>query len=161
MKNTAMKKSIMVFFLIVPLMFPAAAQEKKAASTTPELYHEIAAQDSMMFAAFNKQDMNAFKVYFSKELEWFQDNGGLIHYDTVMMNFDNNFFKKNLQLKRELIKSTLEVHPIKDYGAIETGSHRFKHFENGKEEIGTFKFLMIWKKENERWVIMRVVSYDH
>ena len=60
-----------------------------------------------------------------------------------------------------MVKGTLEVHPIKDYGAIETGSHQFKHFENGKEEIGIFKFLMIWKKETDGWKVSKVVSYDH
>jgi hypothetical protein len=33
--------------------------------------------------------------------------------------------------------------------------------ENGKEEIGTFKFLMIWQKKRQQWKISRVVSYDH
>ena len=33
------------------------------------------------------------------------------------------------------MKGTLEVHPIKDFGAIEIGTHQFRHIENGKEEI--------------------------
>jgi hypothetical protein len=57
--------------------------------------------------------------------------------------------------------ATLEVHPIKGYGAIEIGSHRFSHGENGKDVSGTFKFMMVWKEENGNWRISRVVSYDH
>jgi hypothetical protein len=53
------------------------------------------------------------------------------------------------------------VHPIEGYGAIEIGKHRFKHIENGKLEIGTFKFVMIWKNDNGNWRISRVISYDH
>ncbi len=136
------------------------AQEKKVAPTTIALYKEIAAMDSIIFAAFNSQDLAKFKSLFTKDLEWFQDNGGLIPYKTVFENF-NNTFKKPFKLTRELVPGTLEVHPIKDYGAIEIGVHQFRHIENGKEEIGTFKFLMIWQKKNDHWKIARVVSYDH
>ncbi len=150
-----------IFLLVTTLCCSSAfTQEKKVARTPPELFREIATQDSLMFAAFNTQNLAVFKTYFSPDLEWFQDNGGLIHYDTVFKNFENNFNKEN-KLTRTLLKKTLEVHPIKNYGAIETGSHQFRHIENGKEETGTFKFLMIWKKTGNKWQITRVVSYDH
>lgn len=138
----------------------ATAQEKKVAATSAALYKEIAVQDSMMFAAFNSQDMPVFKNFFSPDLEWYQDNGGLISYDTVFMNFANNF-SKEYKLTRTLEKSSFEVHPIKNYGAIEIGTHQFRHMENGREETGTFKFLMIWRQTNGKWQITRVVSYDH
>ena len=69
--------------------------------------------------------------------------------------------KKEFKLTRQLVHGTLEVHPLKDYGAIEIGTHQFRHIENGKEEVGTFKFLMIWQKKDNQWRISRVVSYDH
>jgi ketosteroid isomerase-like protein len=116
--------------------------------------------DSIMFAAFNKQDMKTFKPLFTEDLEWFQDNGGLIPYDTVFKNFET-IFRNEAKLTRQLVKGSLEVHPIKNYGAIEIGTHQFRHMENGKEEIGTFRFLMIWQKKDNQWRISRVVSYDH
>jgi len=137
-----------------------SAQEKKVAPTSLELYKEIEQADSIMFQAFNKQDMFTFKAMFTEDLEWFQDNGGLIPYKTVFENFGNTFRNEN-KLSRELVRGSMEVHPIKDYGAIQIGSHQFRHFENGKEEIGTFKFLMIWQNKDEQWRISRVVSYDH
>ncbi len=136
------------------------AQEKKVALTSDDLFREIASMDSILFDAFNTQKMDKFKPLFTEDLEWFQDNGGLIPYNVVFENFQNNFNKEN-KLTRRLLKESLEVHPIKDYGAIEIGIHQFRHIENGKEEIGTFKFLMIWKKDGKRWRISRVVSYDH
>ena len=81
-------------------------------------------------------------------------------YKTVFKNFENTF-KKEYKLTRELVKGSLEVYPIKNYGAIEIGEHQFKHIENGKEEIGTFKFVMIWKLENNLWKISRVISFGH
>ncbi len=140
--------------------FEITAQEKKVAKTSKELYNEIAHMDSVVFNAFNERDMAKFKPCFSEDLEWFQDNDGLVPYKTVFENFDNTFHKE-WKLKRQLVKGSLEVHPIKNYGAIEIGVHKFTHTENGKEETGTFKFLMIWQNKYGQWKITRVVSYDH
>ena len=154
-------KPLLYAFLISLLVtISVSAQEKKVAPTSLELYKEIERADSILFQAFNRQDMATFKAMFTKDLEWFQDNGGLIPYKTVFENFGNTFKNEN-KLSRVLVKESLEVHPLKDYGAIETGSHQFRHFENGKEEVGTFKFLMIWNKKDGNWKISRVVSYDH
>jgi len=158
--NKLIRPLILVLITTLPFANPIAAQEKKVAPTTQQLFNEIAYADSIMFAAFNTQNMKVFKPMFTTDLEWYQDNGGLIPYQTVFKNFGNTF-KKEFKLTRQLVKGSLEVHPLKDYGAIEVGSHQFRHMENGKEEIGTFKFLMIWKKTPTGWKISRVVSYDH
>ncbi len=136
------------------------AQEKKVAVTPQELYNEIALQDSIIFHYFNTQNFESFKAMFTKDLEWFQDNDGLISYEKVFENFKSTF-NKPFKLTRQLVSGSLEVHPIKNYGAIEIGVHQFKHVENGKEETGTFKFVMIWQKIDGLWKISRVISYDH
>jgi ketosteroid isomerase-like protein len=136
------------------------AQEKKVAPTTIELYSEIEQMDQVLFEAFNTKDLKKFKALFAEDLEWYQDNGGLLSYETVFKNFENMFIN-NPTLTRKLVKGSLEVHPIKDFGAIEIGIHEFRHIENGKEELGTFKFVMIWKKLNNQWKMSRVISYDH
>lgn len=142
------------------LAFSIQAQEKKVAPTSNQLYKTIRMQDSLLFAAFNAQNLALMKTFFSPTLEWFQDNGGLINYVTVFINF-TQMYTRPYKLTRTLNKGSLEVHPIKDYGAIEIGTHQFKHIENGKLEVGTFKFLMIWKETNGKWQITKVVSYDH
>ncbi len=154
-------KVIFITLLFINLMnLTLAAQGKNLPHTSSELYKEIELADSILFQAFNRQDMITFKAMFTEDLEWFQDNDGLIPYKTIFENFGNTFKNEN-KLSRVLVKGSLEVHPIKDYGAIQIGSHQFRHFENGKEEVGTFKFLMIWNKKDGNWKISRVVSYDH
>lgn len=64
-------------------------------------------------------------------------------------------------MRRELVKSSLEVYPIKNYGAIEVGVHIFYHIENGRQIQGKFKFTHVWKNENGEWKISRVISYGH
>lgn len=150
----------LVLLFTLSFITQAIAQEKKLAPTTQKLFNKIAHMDSVMFDAFNTQNMDKFKPLFTEDLEWYQDNGGLIPYKIVFENFENTF-KKEFKLTRQLVKSSLEVHPIKDYGAIEIGVHQFRHIENGKKEIGTFKFLMIWREKDGQWQISRVISYDH
>jgi Domain of unknown function (DUF4440) len=139
---------------------PCAAQEKKVAPTPQQLYNEIAMMDSVIFSYFNTQQLDKFKALFTEDLEWFQDNDGLIPRKKVFENFKATFIKP-WKLIRQLVPGSLEVHPLKGYGAIEVGMHEFRHIENGKEELGTFKFLMIWRKKDGLWKIARVVSYDH
>ncbi len=134
--------------------------EKKITVIEKQLFDKVAKLDSSLFAAYNSKNLDLMKTYFTKDLEWYQDNGGLIDFEKVFENF-NSIFNRDYDLKRNLIKESLEVHPIEGYGAIEIGKHQFKHIENGKLEIGTFKFLMIWKNDNGNWKISRVVSYDH
>ena len=153
------KTTYLTFLLILGLNL-TQAQDKKTAPTSQELYNQIIAMDTALFDAFNAKDMAKFKPLFDENLEWYQDNGGLLSYETVFSNFEKMFKNEN-RLTRQLVKGSLEIHPIKDFGAIETGVHQFRHIENGKEEIGTFKFMAIWKKVNNEWKITRMISYDH
>jgi ketosteroid isomerase-like protein len=116
--------------------------------------------DSLMFDAFNRQDIVKYKSCFSEDLEWFQDNGGFIPKRTVFENFENNFRKEN-KLTSELLKGSLEVHAVNGYGAIEISIHKFHHMENGVEITGLYKFLMIWKKKDGKWTVSRMISYDY
>jgi ketosteroid isomerase-like protein len=145
---------------MIMILGSAGAQEKKVAPTSKELFTTIAHMDSVLFNAYNNQDLRTFKSLFTEDLEWFQDNAGLVPAKTIFENVEANF-KKEHKLSRNLVEGSLEVHPIKDYGAIEIGVHKFRHIENGQEETATFKFLMIWKKAGNAWKISRVVSYDH
>ena len=153
----------MVLLLSIFIYSNALAQsqnERKVATTQIELFNKVANLDSSLFAAYNSKNLNLMKTYFTKDVEWYQDNGGLIDFEKVFSNFQS-IFNRDYDLKRNLIRESLEVHPIEGYGAIEIGKHQFKHIENGKLEIGTFKFVMIWKNDNGNWKISRVISYDH
>ena len=156
-------KNLILLLLTISIYSTVIAQnqnESKVATTQIELFNKVAQLDSSLFAAYNSKKLDLMKTYFTNDLEWYQDNGGLIGFEKVFENF-NSIFNRDYDLKRSLIKESLEVHLIKGYGAIEIGMHQFKHIENGKLEIGTFKFLMIWKNDNGNWKISRVVSYDH
>ena len=133
---------------------------KKYIPVSKELYDTIAHMDSVLFDAFNNQDLNKQKTIFSTDVEFYHDKGGLTNYNQLIEN-TQRLFNQNSGLRRTLIQGSLEVYPIKDYGAIEVGIHRFCHQENGKDDCGTFKFLHIWQKKDGIWKLTRVISYDH
>jgi hypothetical protein len=64
------------------------------------------------------------------------------------------------KFSRELVPGTLRVHPIKDFGAIAQGTHRFCQFASGVCE-GEADFVIIWRRTGESWVITRVLSFGH
>jgi ketosteroid isomerase-like protein len=118
--------------------------------------------DSVLFYAFNTCDVNTSKSLFTEDLEFYHDAGGLTNYNQNVNSILQRC-KNATKMRRELVKGSLEVFPIKDFGAIQIGSHRFYYTEKGQEEKldGTFKFVHIWKNTNGEWKISRVVSYDH
>ena len=154
-----MKKAIFgtkIFFLqlFLTLSTGVFAQSDKV------LYNEIAHMDSVLFNAYNTQDIETIKKLFTDDLEFYHDKGGLSFYNQNIEAFKNHF-ERTEKIHRTLVAGSLEVYPIKDYGAIEVGSHTFCHKENGKDDCGTFKFVHVWQKKDGMWKISRVVSYDH
>ena len=137
-----------------------AVNSKFNAETSSSLYKEIAHMDSVLFNAFNTHDLEKLKTLFTEDLEFYHDKGGVTNYNQNMESF-KDIFKNVSDLKRELVPGSLEVYPIKDYGAVQIGAHRFCHVENGKDVCGTFKFVHVWKKINDEWKISRIISYDH
>lgn len=129
-------------------------------TTTKELYDTIASMDSVLFAAFNAHDVHKLMAGFTEDLEFYHDKDGFVDYNLAAEDF-TKMFQQNNGIKRELIRGSLEVYPINNYGAIETGLHKFCHDENGKKDCGTFPFIMIWQKRTDGWKIARVISYDH
>jgi ketosteroid isomerase-like protein len=134
------------------------------ASPTPSsgqnLSDEVKRLDATLSEAFNKHDLNKLKSLFADDLEFYQDNEGLVRYEQTVKDFESMFAQGN-SMTRELVEKSLEVYPIKDYGAIEIGSHRFCHMEKGQNECGTFKFVHIWRKKDGEWKISRAISYSH
>lgn len=133
---------------------------KNTAATSGELFETIARMDKAIFDAFNAHDVDRLMALFTDDLEFYHDTGGLGDYRQNAESF-KKMFASTPDIRRDLVKGSLEVYPIKDYGAMEIGEHRFCHKENGKDDCGTFKFAMVWRKSGESWKISRVLSYGH
>jgi hypothetical protein len=154
------RRSMILSAAIAALAMPLGAQAPAAANHDQALTMEIARMDTLVFAAFNARDLASLKKYFAPDLEFYQDNEGLESYSQTIRDFDAMFHQATA-IQRVLVPGSLEVYPIKGYGAIEVGSHRFCHEEKGKQECGTFRFLHVWRKTGTRWRLSRIVSYAH
>lgn len=140
---------------------PSVAFRVSAQTPAPDsLYSAIAAADSALFTAFNQRDLPRLRSFFTRDLEFYQDNEGVANYAQTIRDF-GQMFSQPAPIRRDLVPGTMEVYPIKNYGAMEVGRHRFCHMENGREECGTFSFVHIWRRAKTGWQISRVVSYGH
>ena len=161
MKRILKKPIFLIAISLIGLIAGASTSlESPTASPSQRLYDEVKRLDAVLSEAFNKHDVNKLKSLFADDLEFYQDNEGVARYEQTMRDFESMFAQGN-NMTRELVGNTLEVYPIKDYGAIEIGAHQFCHVENGKNECGTFRFVHIWQKKDGEWKISRAISYSH
>jgi ketosteroid isomerase-like protein len=132
-----------------------ASQVDVAALTT-----EIQKQDVAFFGAFNAHELEAMMAFFAADVEFYHDKDGRLSFDQVKAGFQT-MFSRNDGIRRDLVPGTLRVYPVPNYGAIETGSHKFCHVERGKDDCGAFQFVLVWQKQEGRWRVTRALSFDH
>jgi hypothetical protein len=152
--------TVLFFYFTLRPLTAAAQTSASGESHNSILYKTIVHMDSVVFDAFNSNNLIVLASVFAKDVEFYHDKGGLSDYTSTMDGF-KKLAEVNPGLKRELVPGTLEVYPVPGYGAIEIGEHRFTHIENGKEVIGVFKFTLIWQYKDGEWKITRVVSVGH
>lgn len=158
--------SLRAFALLLVCLVSATsshAQAAKDAKASQELSDRIAALDATLFDAYNRCDIDKVGTLFTEDLEFYHEKGGL----TLTRDATLAIMKKNLcpgggyHLRRELVQGSMEVRPIRDYGAVQTGEHRFYLTQKGQKEAldGVCKFVMLWRKSDDGWRISRVISY--
>ncbi|KMQ64598.1 hypothetical protein ACM46_10100 [Chryseobacterium angstadtii] len=160
MKKTLIIKlfSILLFSSVWTIFF---SQSKPYVPVSKQLYDTIMEKDSLLFDAANSGNIDKLKTFFTQDLEFFHDVGGLANYEETVDNF-SRVAKNYSYTRRVLIPESVEVYPIKDYGPVQTGTHQFCRLDKGSLiNCGTFKFVHIWKKTPDGWKISRVVSYGH
>ena len=143
----------------VPVLHGQQPAASPVSDAQASLRREIALADSTMFAAYNAHDAYRLGRFFAPDLEFYHDTGGLLNWAQAMAGLTSTF-TQSPDIRRSLV-GAIEVYPIRDYGAIEVGAHRFCHREEGRDVCGTFKFTNVWRRTATGWQISRAVSYDH
>jgi hypothetical protein len=140
----------------------ASAQAKPVAATGDTLFRQIAASDSDFFDAYNNCQLGTMKSYIASDVEFYHDQTGLSRRPKLMDDLRKNICGK---VHRDPVPGTLEVYPLKGYGAVATGLHRFcdsrKYRTCVEGASGVAKFVTLWRKENGKWMMSMVISYDH
>jgi len=141
---------------------PASGDRSTTQQATDPLFETISALDTAVFDAFNNcsspEQLQKHASYFAPDVEFYHDTGGVTWSRQEMLT--NTAKNACSNYRRELVSDTLKVFPIKDFGAIEQGSHRFCQFAGGKCE-GIADFVIVWSNQYGHWQITRVLSYGH
>lgn len=158
---------------------PLTAAPSSDTPADPALFATMQSLDTKLFDAANHCDYEKLSAMVDDNLEFYHDQGGLMVGKQAFLES----IRKNTcgVMIRELIPGTLQVYPIKGYGAMELGTHRFHHPGHEKEfpgardlgmtrfldpkapewSVGEAKFLHIWQLKDGSWKLTRVVSYAH
>jgi ketosteroid isomerase-like protein len=149
--------------LLVLGLGAANSQAPDPKTNSDSLRDRIAALDRAMFDAFNRCDLDQVEAFFMPDLEFYHEKGGLILTSKNAVNVMRKSLcgKDSNRVRRELVAESLAVFPINDFGAVETGEHRFYLTQKGQSETldGIGRFVHIWKMKDGEWRISRVVSY--
>ena len=98
--------------------------------------------------------------FFVDDVEFYHDQGGVTLGKAKLLES----LKMNIcgKVSRELVSSSVQVYPMKGYGAVQMGLHRFHHpGREDTEPVGEAKFIHLWRYNDGAWRITRVISYDH
>jgi hypothetical protein len=123
------------------------------------LFQTIKAQDAALFGAYNTCDLKTLGAMVTDDLEFYHDVTGLaVGRQSLVDGVKNNICGK---VTRELVEGSLEVYPLKGYGAVEIGVHRFHHPGQEHDVLGEAKFVQLWQLKDGVWRVARVISFNH
>jgi hypothetical protein len=148
-----------VVLALAAALFPAMA----SAELPPiPLEQEIGDLDRIFFDSFNKCDqpgeLEKHAAFLDPKLEFYHDEGGVTWTaEDYLKGVRENVCGK---FARELEPGTMKVYPLKDFGALSTGTHRFCRFDTGRCE-GEAEFAIVWRHDADQWRVTRVLSYGH
>lgn len=133
-----------------------------------ELYDIIFRMDSLLISVAQRDcDLETYRSFLSEDFEFFHDKAGFTASKDDEMDdmaiFCGEEQRTRQPLRRELIKSSLKVYPMDNYGALEFCDHLFYlQINDGTEKlIGSGKMTALWKLIDGKWKLTRIISYDH
>lgn len=136
----------------------AQAPPLESIKSQEELDKAIASLDTALFDAYNRCDLEKFASFLADDVEFYHDQGGV----TLGRQNLTDSVRKNIcgKVTRELV--SLQVYPMKGFGAVEIGVHRFHHpGHDDTESVGEARFIHLWRYKDGAWKVTRVISYDH
>ena len=157
---TSLNKSrVLLFVILLPINHSLFGQ-------ADILYQEIKQMDSLAFDAYNRRDIKDYSSYLASDIEFYHDQDGLIApYDKLVDAFSILFRSdRPTHAVRRIVPNSIEVYPIDNVGAYQTGNHKFYEL-NPSDSTTRFesiaKVAVLWKEVNGKWKMSRVLSYNH
>jgi hypothetical protein len=140
-----------------------------AQTTAQNITAIILHEDSLFWQAYNNCDTARFKQFFTQDVEFYHDKGGLTTgIDDMVLSMKNGLCSNDsLRIRRAALPETVQVYPLAKsnviYAAIISGDHIFYIWGKGKKETlsGLAKFMDLWVLKDGKWKMARILSYDH
>src|SRR5262245_6471157 len=150
----------LLLILAGTLAIHSLAQSANETPSQEEITRTVASLDAALFESYNGCDLDRFGSFFIDDVEFYHDQSGVTHGKTKLIEaVKNNICGK---VRRELVPGTLQVYPMRGFGAVEMGVHRFHQPKvDPIEPVGEAKFIHLWQKKEGVWKVTRVISYDH
>src|SRR5882762_9342656 len=153
-----LKRSLRLPLLVLLALSSLPADTQSIAQPDP-LFKTIQSLDTKLFDAYNHCNLETLGAMVSDDLEFYHDQTGLsVGKEAFLAAIKQNICGK---VQRELLPDTLEVYPLKGYGAVEIGVHRFHHPGRPEDGAGDAKFVTLWQNKDGAWKVTRVISYNH
>lgn len=160
--RSSLARTALSYLLGAGLLCGAVEATASTERTPEQLTQVVDALDAAVFDAFNTcadpAQLAKHAAYFDEAVEFYHDNGGVTWTRDEMIGRT----RANVcgHYRRERVPGTLAVFPIKGFGAIAQGTHRFCALSE-KECAGEADFVMIWRERDGQWQVTRVLSYAH
>jgi ketosteroid isomerase-like protein len=137
----------------------ALAQAPVPKAEQDELSATITSLDAKLFDAYNHCDTKTLSDMVSDDLEFYHDQTGLaVGKAAFLASIQQNICGK---VERSIAPGSLEAHRLNHYGAVEIVNHYFHKPGEAAESGGEARAVMIWQKTGDKWLLTRVISYDH
>jgi len=140
-------------------------------SETPpdDVTRAVLERDHAFWTAYNRCDAPAMGEYFTEDVEFYHDRGGMtLGHANLLQEIRNGLCgNPDSHLRREAVDGTVRLYPLKKanavYGAILSGEHVFYVLDKGKPDRldGKGRFTHVWLVKDGVWKMSRILSFDH
>src|SRR5678810_54969 len=90
-----MKRILVMTMGLLALELAGLDHAAAATAVSQELHDEIKRMDAALSAAFDAHDISKLKALFSQDLEFYQDDEGLVRYEQTVKDFESLFAQDN------------------------------------------------------------------
>jgi ketosteroid isomerase-like protein len=153
------RKSLLYLSPLVVLVLLCARIHAQSNAQSDTLFKTIQSLDTQLFDAYNHCDLTTLGAMMSDDLEFYHDQTGLSVGKVPFIAA----IKQNIcgKVERTIVPGSMEVYPLKGYGAVQIGVHHFHQQGHPEDRGGDARFVTLWQNKDGAWKVTRVISYNH
>ena len=161
---------IRTLLLVVLLAAPVLAGPREGPVTDAATVKALDARDAELFdVVFHSCDTTKLSGLIADDFEFYHDKDGLTATSgppciaSIVAMCARRKSGEDYGARREVVPGSVQVFMLNNYGAVQTGQHRF-YGVGGKLDgklIETATCFDVWKNEAGTWKLARVFSYGH